>query len=470
MVTRRVGNHRPVEERETPMREEEAQIASLTVPAHHSGLRVCVIGTGYVGLAVGACLAVLGHDVVCTDRDAVRIGQLRAGICPVAEPGLAELVGAMTTARRLRFATSNTAAAADADFVFLCLPTPQGEDGSADLRRLFDVVAEIAGSLHAGAIVVDKSTVPVGTAQLVREALGRDDVAVVSNPEFLAEGNAVRDVLCPDRIVIGSEDPAAARRVAGLYAAIETRVVLTDSASAETIKYAANAYLAVRLSFVNSMAEVCEVAGADVDAVMEGVGSDHRIGHHFLRPGPGWGGSCFPKDTAALLRTSISHGFDFTLLRAATEYNLAHRERMVAKVISMLGGHPNGAIVAMWGLTFKAGTDDLRDSPAMAIAARLASLGIVVQAYDPTVRGPVRGVSVAPTRLEACTGARVLVIATEWPEFADADLAEVGRAMKESNIVDLRNLLDPGTAVASGFRYDAVGRGRSAAPIAAAAG
>jgi len=441
-----------------------------TLTRRGSGLRVCVIGTGYVGLSVGACLAVLGHEVTCADRDAVRIERLRDGEIVVAEPGLGEMVDSMTTAGRLHFATSNTAAVTDADFVFLCLPTPQGEDGSADLGRLFDVIAEIAAHLRSGAVLVGKSTVPVGTARQVRGALGRDDVAVVSNPEFLAEGNAVRDVLCPDRIVIGSDDPVAARRVAHLYDAIDTRVVITDAASAEAIKYAANAYLAVRLSFVNSMAEVCERTGADVDAVMDGVGSDHRIGQHFLRPGPGWGGSCFPKDTAALLRTSMARGFDFTLLRAATEYNLAHRERMVQKVTAMVGPHVTGETVAMWGLTFKAGTDDLRDSPAMAIAAHLASLGIIVQAFDPTVSQPLPGVSVTRSCLEACCGARALVVATEWPQFLDVDLAEVGRVMAERNIVDLRNLFDPATVVASGFRYDAVGRGLSSTVVASIAG
>lgn len=435
-----------------------------------SGLRVCVIGTGYVGLSVGACLALLGHEVTCADRDVVRIEQLRRGEILVAEPGLTELVDAMTTAGRLRLVTSNLVAVAEADFVFLCLPTPQGEDGSADLGRLFDVVAEIATSLRSGTVVVGKSTVPVGTTRRVREALGRDDIAVVSNPEFLAEGNAVRDVLCPDRIVIGSDDPVAARRVAELYGPIDTRLVVTDSASAEAIKYASNAYLAVRLSFVNSMAEVCERSGADIDAVMDGVGSDHRIGRHFLRPGPGWGGSCFPKDTAALLRTSMACGFDFTLLRAATEYNLAHRERMVEKVTAMVGPHLTGETVAMWGLTFKAGTDDLRDSPAMAIAARLASLGIIVQAFDPTVARALDGVSVAGSCLEACCGARVLVVATEWPEFLEVDLAEVGRVMAGRNIVDLRNLLDPVAVADNGFRYDAVGRGLSSTAVASVAG
>lgn len=428
--------------------------------ADGTGAQVCVIGTGYVGLTAGACLASLGHHVVCADRDAVRVEQLQSGMVPIVEPGLTDLVTDTIAQGRLRFSTSNTAAVADADFVFLCLPTPQDDDGSADLSRVFDVVDEIAPHLRRGAVVVGKSTVPVGTARRVRHALGRGDVRVVSNPEFLAEGSAVRDFLEPDRIVIGSDDTAASRRVAGLYGGVAGRMVITDSASAEAIKYAANGYLAVRLSFVNSMAKLCEVVGADVDAVMEGVGADHRIGNHFLRPGPGWGGSCFPKDTAALLRTSSSCGFDFALLRAATEYNVEHRGRMVAKVVSMLDELAPRPTVAMWGLTFKAGTDDLRDSPAMAIADELAALGITVRAYDPTVRRPLPGVSVAASCLDACRDAQVLVIATEWPEFATADLVAAAQVMRDRNIVDLRNLLDPDVAIGHGFRYDAVGRGQ----------
>ncbi|GAB3858943.1 UDP-glucose/GDP-mannose dehydrogenase family protein [Nocardioides maradonensis] len=423
-------------------------------------MRVCVIGTGYVGLTAGACFAVLGHQVVCTDCDASRVEQLRDGTAAIVEPGLAEIVGSMTAAGRLRFGTSNTDAVSDADVVVLCLPTPQGNDGSADLAALMDAVSEIAPHLRPGAVLVEKSTVPVGTARRVRRLLGREDIAVVANPEFLAEGSAVRDFLHPDRIVIGSDDIVAARRVMGLYDGIDTEVVVTDTASAETIKYAANAYLAVRLSFVNSMAEVCEVVGADIDAVMEGVGTDHRIGRHFLRPGPGWGGSCFPKDTSALMRTSLSCGFDFTLLRAAMNYNVAHREWMVAKVLGMLGPREPRTSVAIWGLTFKAGTDDLRDSPAMVIAERLASMGLLVRAYDPTVQRPVRGIGITESCLDACRGARVLVIATEWPEFAEVDLAAVAQVMAEPNIVDLRNILDPEDVLRHGFRYDAVGRGQ----------
>jgi UDPglucose 6-dehydrogenase len=292
----------------------------------------------------------------------------------------------------------------------------------------------------------------------VRAALGREDIAVVSNPEFLAEGNAVRDVLCPDRIVIGSDDPVAARRVAHLYDAIETRMVITDAASAEAIKYAANAYLAVRLSFVNSMAEVCERTGADIDAVMDGVGSDHRIGHHFLRPGPGWGGSCFPKDTAALLRTSLARGFDFTLLRAATEYNLAHRERMVEKVTAMVGPHLTGETVAMWGLTFKAGTDDLRDSPALAVAELLAEEGARLTGYDPCVSadcGPVRVLGSAEAVAEGADG---LVVLTEWPEFAELDWTDLAAMMTRPVIVDTRNLLPVEKVTEAGFRLVSLGR------------
>jgi UDPglucose 6-dehydrogenase len=425
-----------------------------------TGMRVCVIGTGYVGLTAGACFAHLGHTVACTDRSDQRVHELRHGTLHLVEQGLPELVSQVVAQGRLRFDTDNVAASADADVVFLCLPTPPAEDGSADLSRVLDVAREIGPHLRPGCVVVDKSTVPVGTSALVREALGRDDVLVAANPEFLAEGSAVRDFLEPDRVVIGSDDPGAAERVARLYRPLDTHLVLTDAASAETIKYAANAYLAVRLSFVNSMAEVCEAAGADITAVMDGVGSDHRIGRSFLSPGPGWGGSCFPKDTSALLHTSMTRGFDFRLLRAATDYNEEHQRWMVSKVLRELGPSPEGAVVAMWGLTFKAGTDDLRDSPAIEIARMLTDAGCVVRAFDPTVRRPLPGLTVCTSPVDACRGAQTLVVATEWPVFRRTDLAAAGQVMAQRSIIDMRNLLDPEDAVASGFRYDGVGRGR----------
>jgi UDPglucose 6-dehydrogenase len=435
---------------------------SAKFSAHEpTGLRVCLIGTGYVGLTAGACLAYLGHSVVCTDVSEERVDALRLGTLDLVEQGLPELVTGVVGLGRLTFSTDNIASCADADVIFLCLPTPPADDGSADLNRVLEVAREIGPHLRPGAVVVDKSTVPVGTSRLVAGALGRPDVSVAANPEFLAEGSAVRNFLEPDRVVIGSDDPGAAERVAALYAPLAAQVIITDAASAETIKYAANAYLAVRLSFVNSMAEVCEAAGADIAAVMDGVGSDHRIGRSFLSPGPGWGGSCFPKDTAALLHTSLSRGFDFRLLRAATDYNREHQRWMVSKVLNALGrdGDRAEGVVAFWGLTFKAGTDDLRDSPALEIVGQLVDRGCTVRAFDPTVDRQLPGIEICASALEACRGADVLVVATEWPEFARVDLAMAGRLMNTPVLVDMRNLLDPDVAVAEGFLYDGVGRG-----------
>jgi UDPglucose 6-dehydrogenase len=436
-------------------------MAEFDAHAKPTGVRVCVVGSGYVGLTAGACLAQLGHAVVCTDHSVTRVRDLQRGDLRLVEDGLSEMVERMVSIGRLSFSASNPDGVAAADFVFLCLPTPQADDGSADLGRVLEVAREIGPCLRPGTIVVDKSTVPVGTSRLVAYALDRPDVMVAANPEFLAEGSAVRDFLHPDRVVIGSDHPGAAERVATLYRALDTHVITTDAASAETIKYAANAYLAVRLSFANSMAGVCEAAGADIAAVMDGVGSDHRIGRAFLNPGPGWGGSCFPKDTSALLHTSSAHGFEFKLLRAATDYNREHQRWMVSKVVAALGGRVEGSVVALWGLAFKAGTDDLRDSPAVEIARQLTDRGCLVRAFDPAVRHPLPGLTVCASYVEACRGARALVIATEWPEFASADLAAAGKVMENRALVDLRNLLTPGDAVAHGFRYEGVGRGRA---------
>jgi len=427
-------------------------------PHSPTAFRICVVGSGYVGLTAGACLAYLGHTVVCTDVSVSRVDDLRSGRLHLVEEGLPELVRSMVDAGRLSFSTDNIAGSRDADFVFLCLPTPQDADGSADLQLMLEVAAEIGPHLRPGTVVVDKSTVPVGTSRLVAQELGRPDVSVASNPEFLAEGRAVRDFLHPDRVVIGSDDPVTSRRVAALYQRLDTHVITTDASSAETIKYAANAYLAVRLSFVNSMASICEAAGADISAVMDGVGSDHRIGPAFLAPGPGWGGSCFPKDTSALLHTSLSCGFDFTLLHAATDYNREHQRWMVSKIEAAVDG-VRGSVVALWGLTFKAGTDDVRDSPAVEIARQLTEAGYVVRAFDPAASRPVDGVTMCTSAVNACRDARVLVVATEWPEFRDVDLERAGRVMAARSVVDMRNLLDPETVLSHGFSYDGVGRG-----------
>lgn len=435
-----------------------------------TGEQICVIGTGYVGLTAGACLAFLGHDVTCTDVSEERVATLRRGEVPFLEAGLPELVRQMVQSGRLRFSTSNTDSVVDADFVFLCLPTPQGDDGAADLSAVCRVADEIGQHVKPGACVVNKSTVPVGTAQVVADALGRDDIAVVSNPEFLAEGSALKNFLTPDRVVVGSDDIDAAKKVAGLYDRIDTQVFVMDAASAETVKYAANTYLAVRLSFVNSMAGVCEAAGADVQSVLQAVGADSRIGPAFLKPGPGWGGSCFPKDTAALVHTSRESGYRFRLLEAAVSANASHHGWVADKIERAAGGDLRGKTVALWGLTFKAGTDDLRDSAAIAIARDLVARGAVVRGYDPTVTRPIEGIDVVASALAACGGAHVLFVGTEWPEFAERSLDDVAAVMASRAIVDGRNMLRADEAASLGFGYEGIGlrtTGRSGSGVEA---
>lgn len=426
-----------------------------------------VVGVGYVGLTTGACLAALGHRVVCGDIDAERIERLRAGVIPIVEEGLAPLVADGIASGRLSFVVGAVEVARQASIVFLCVPTPQDDDGSADLSYVQAAAAEIAPVLAAGSVVVNKSTVPVGSTHVVSAVLRRGDVAVVSNPEFLREGTAVHDFLHPDRVVVGSADRAAAHRVADLYRSLDTRVLVTDAASAETIKYAANGFLAMKISFVNAVAAMCEAVGADVADVVEGIGSDHRIGREFLRPGPGWGGSCFPKDSRALVHVAASHGYDFALMRGVIDVNEEQRKRMVRKVCVAAGTDDlHGVTVAVLGLTFKAGTDDLRDSPALAVIGELVGIGATVRGYDPTCVGelsPGRArdlvhVERCASAVEAARDADVVVIATEWPEFSGVDIAAVAGAMRGRALVDMRNLLDPSAVRAAGLAYDGVGR------------
>ena len=426
-----------------------------------------VVGVGYVGLTTGACLAALGHRVVCGDIDAERIERLRAGVIPIVEEGLAPLVAEGIASGRLSFVVGAAEVARQASIVFLCVPTPQDDDGSADLSYVQAAAAEIAPVLAPGSVVVNKSTVPVGSTHVVSAVLRRGDVAVVSNPEFLREGTAVHDFLHPDRVVVGSADRAAAHRVADLYRSLDTRVLVTDAASAETIKYAANGFLAMKISFVNAVAAMCEAVGADVADVVEGIGSDHRIGREFLRPGPGWGGSCFPKDSRALVHVAASHGYDFALMRGVIDVNEEQRKRMVRKVCVAAGTDDlHGVTVAVLGLTFKAGTDDLRDSPALAVIGELVGIGATVRGYDPTCVGelsPGRArdlvhVERCASAVEAARDADVAVIATEWPEFSGVDIAAVAEAMRGRALVDMRNLLDPSAVRAAGLTYDGVGR------------
>ncbi|MGH9166099.1 MAG: UDP-glucose dehydrogenase family protein, partial [Acidimicrobiales bacterium] len=382
----------------------------------------------------------------------------RNGEIPIYEAGLEELVREGLDAGRLSFVVGSGAAVEGAEFVFLCVQTPQGDDGAADMRFIQQAAQEIGPKLAPGTVVINKSTVPVGSTRVVERALGRDDVAVVSNPEFLREGTAVHDCLNPDRIVIGSDDEEAARRVAGLFEALEAPVIITDPPSAETIKYASNAFLATKVSFVNAVANLCEAVGADVADVMQGVGHDHRIGFEFMKPGPGWGGSCLPKDTRALIRIADDAGYDFSLLRGVVEVNEQQFERVVSKVVRLARGSLNGRLVAVWGLAFKARTDDVRFSPALEVVRRLRDRGAVVRAFDPAATAELEGVERCPDPYEACAGASVLVVLTEWDEFRGLDLDRVKAAMASPAIVDARNILDAAAAVRKGFVYEGIGR------------
>ncbi|GJM39092.1 MAG: UDP-glucose 6-dehydrogenase [Acidimicrobiales bacterium] len=419
--------------------------------------KIAVIGTGYVGLTTGACFAHLGHEVICADIVPEKVEMLRKGEVPIHEAGLPELVREGIDSGRLTFVLGAEHAVGDADFVYLCVPTPQSADGSADLSYLQSAAAEISPHLQVGAVVVNKSTVPVGSTRLVEQAMQRSDIPVVSNPEFLREGTAVDDFLNPDRVVIGADDQAAAGRVASLYLGVRAPVMVTDPASAETCKYAANAFLATKLSFTNAIAAVCEAVGADVNDVLLGMGYDHRIGHEFLRPGPGWGGSCFPKDSRAIISIAEDAGYDFALMRGVVTVNDEQFERIVRKVGSVT--KLDGATVALLGLAFKAGTDDTRESPALAVARRLIAAGATVRGYDPAVKSvDIDGLEVVDDAYAACEGANALVVATEWDDFKWLDLDKIADSMADKHVIDARNLLDRGAVRRRGFTYQGVGR------------
>jgi UDPglucose 6-dehydrogenase len=436
--------------------------------------RIAVIGTGYVGLTTGACLASLGHRVVCADVDEAKIERLRDGRLDIVEDGLAELVAEGLAAGRLSFIVSAAVALAElaaegdpAEVVFLCLPTPMGIGGIADLAAVESVIEEVRDTLPVGCVLVNKSTVPVGTAARTAELLERDDVTVVSNPEFLREGSAAHDFLNPDRIVVGSDAQDAAERVAALYARLGAPTVLTDAASAEMIKYAANCFLAMKLSYVNAIAELCERLDADVADVTEGIGYDKRIGQSFMSPGPGWGGSCLPKDTHALLQVADAADFEFRLLRATIETNTRQFQRMVDKIRVAVTGKRKGSLtrkrLALFGLTFKAGTDDLRDSPALGVAALLKQAGADLVGFDPSL-------TVGNTKIDgsllmvvddpyvAAKDAEAVVILTEWPDFRVLDWSRIAAVMRQPTIVDTRNLLDPDVMRRARLEWTGVGR------------
>ena len=421
--------------------------------------QIAVVGAGYVGLTTAAGFAEMGFSVTCADIDPRRIDDLNAGRVPIHEDGIAELIRTNVDAGRLRFVVGAGSSVPDQDFVFICVPTPELADGSADMSYVHAVAEEIGPLLKSGAIVVNKSTVPIGSLREVERFLDRADVSVASNPEFLREGSAVMDFLNPDRIVIGADDPEVAAQVATLYRSIQAPVLLTDPVSAETIKYAANSFLATKLSFVNALAAVCEAVGADIDEVVLGLGYDTRVGHGFLKPGPGWGGSCFPKDTEALIRTADAAGYDFALLRGVIEVNREQFERIVDKIERALDGPIAGSRVAALGLTFKAGTDDLRQSPALEIITRLMTKGATVCAYDPVISdSPIPGLALAADLYSACADADVVVVLTEWDEFRLMDLDHLASIVARRSVVDTRNVLDRAALLRLDFAYEGVGR------------
>jgi UDPglucose 6-dehydrogenase len=428
---------------------------------------VAVIGAGYVGLTTAACLAHLGHEVTCADIDEERVAKLRKGEVSILEEGLPELVAEGLRSGRLRFVVGASAAVGGAEFVFLCVPTPQGDDGAADLSFVESVVRELAPVLRPATVVVNKSTMPVGSTRVVRQLLTAnrprlDEIRVASNPEFLREGTAVHDFLHPARVVIGCDDTATAVRVSDLYRDVQAPIVVTDAASAEMVKYASNAFLATKISFVNAIANLCEAVDADVRDVTLGMGYDPRIGFEFLNPGPGYGGSCFPKDTAALLHTASTNDYDFSLLSGVVDVNRRQHARMVDKVRDLAGGDLAGVRVGVWGLTFKADTDDLRDSPAIAITGELLARGALVRAYDPAAGERVAellpDLEVVTDAYEACRDARVLALLTEWDEFRWVDFARVRELLEAPALLDARNLLDPVAMRRRGFVYQGVGR------------
>ena len=430
-----------------------------TAPRDTQTAQVAVVGTGSVGLTTGSCFAALGHNVVCADIDIAKIEILQRGLIPIHEDGLESIVHENISANRLRFVLGAENAVAGCEFIYLCLPTPQAEDGRADLRYLLSAAKEIGPHLEPGAIVVNKSTVPVGSTVLVQEALGRSDVHVVSNPEFLREGSAVGDFLHPDRVVIGADNRDAAARVASLYMGVRAPIIITDPASAETCKYAANAFLASKISFANAIAAVCEGAGADVSDVLMGIGYDSRIGHDFLNPGPGWGGSCFPKDTKAMIAIADDAGYDFALLKGVVEVNTQQFGRVVKKIRVAAGGSLQGIRVGLLGLTFKAGTDDMRDSPAIEVARQLLDEGAVVQAFDPVGKDcPLPKIEVCDDAYAAAEAADVVAVLTEWPEFTHLDLDRLAGVVRRRAIVDARNLLDSQAVRRHGFTYAGIGQ------------
>jgi UDPglucose 6-dehydrogenase len=431
-------------------------------------MKIAVVGTGYVGLVVGACLAETGNDVICADKDEAKIAMLDAGKMPIYEPGLEEMVRRNHAEDRLRFTTDLPTAVRASEIVFIAVGTPQGEDGAADLQHVLAVARDVGRTINKYTVIVDKSTVPVGTAKKVHAAIAQETTqpfGVVSNPEFLKQGAAIEDFMKPDRVVVGSDDERSAQLMRELYAPFlrtGAPIMMMDTASAELSKYAANSLLATRISFMNEVANVCELVGADVDQVRKAIGADRRIGASFLFPGVGYGGSCFPKDVKALLKSSGDQGYDFKILRAVEEVNERQKLRLVTKLEQHFGDL-KGRTIAVWGLAFKPRTDDMREAPAVPIVEHLLGHGAAVRAYDPEATATARRifgrrVTFCEKSYEALADADALVIVTEWNEFREPDFRKMRQLLRSPVVFDGRNIYSPEQMRTLGFTYFSIGR------------
>jgi UDPglucose 6-dehydrogenase len=433
-------------------------------------MKIAVVGTGYVGLVLGACLAENGNRVICVDKDESKVATLKAGKMPIYEPGLEEIVRRNDHEERLSFTTDLPSAVHASEIVFIAVGTPQGEDGSADLQHVLGVARDVGRAMTRYTVVVDKSTVPVGTAKRVRDAVANETTqpfSIVSNPEFLKQGAAIEDFMKPDRVVIGIEDgdERAARVMRELYGPFTRTgapILTMSTSSAELCKYAANSILASRISFMNEIANVCELTGADVDDVRKAIGSDRRIGTSFLFPGVGYGGSCFPKDVKALLKSSQDKGYDFRILRAVEAVNESQKERLVEKMERHFTDL-SGRTIALWGLAFKPRTDDMREAPAIPVIERLLARGAKVQAYDPAAAPVARGIfghriAICERSYDALAGADALAIVTEWNEFREPDFEKMRTLLKAPVVFDGRNIYSPEHMRALGFTYFSIGR------------
>jgi UDPglucose 6-dehydrogenase len=435
-------------------------------------MRVAMIGSGYVGLVSGACFADFGHEVICVDKDKAKIAALNAGEVPIYEPGLTDLVAANAKAGRLKFTTDLAAAVKDADAVFIAVGTPSRRgDGHADLSYVFDAAREIAGALEGFTVVITKSTVPVGTGdeveRIIRETRTDADCAVMSNPEFLREGAAIQDFKRPDRIVVGGDHARGRDVMSELYRPLylnRSPIMFTDRRTAELIKYAANAFLATKITFINEIADLAEKVGADVQEIARGIGLDNRIGPKFLHAGPGYGGSCFPKDTVALIKTGQDHGAPLRIVEAVAAVNDARKRAMARKVSTALGGDIRGKTIAVLGLTFKPNTDDMREAPSIPLITALQDMGATVRAYDPVgmeqARDFINNVTFCDDAYACAKDASALVIVTEWEQFRALDFARLKGVMAHALLVDLRNIYRADEVARHGFAYEGVGRPR----------